>query len=175
MKNLMKFAALGAALAVSAMSAHATSISGSISVFGAATTDGTTEVTFTNPATATLGTGSLALANGDLINMLSPLTAASVGNLFTTASGPDAISFLLSSLTLTPIAGGQMEVTGSGLLSEAGFTNTAAGFELTTASNGNSTFTLDATVAPEPSSLMLLGTGLSGMAGMFFRRRRSIA
>jgi hypothetical protein len=165
--------AVAGALAITP-AAKATSITGAISISGLSTTDGSTEVTFTNPATANFGTGSLGAAAGDSLTFLTPLTAASVGNLFTTTGGTGtAISFLLDGLSFTPEAGGQVQVNGYGVLSEAGFTNTNGSFQLNTANNGISSFTLDASVAPEPSSLFLLGTGLLGLAFVAFRKTKS--
>lgn len=178
MKQFGKFAAFALTLAL-ASSAHAASITGGISIFGGASVNSSqTQITFSNPGTASLGTGTLALADGDSINMLTPLTASSTGSLFTTSLGVDAISFTIGSLSFTSEPNGQVQVNGSGTLSEAGFSDTAATFQLNTAANnGQSSFTLDSTVAPtpEPSSLILLGSGLVSGAGMLLRRRRSIA
>jgi hypothetical protein len=52
-----------------------------------------------------------------------------------------------------------------------GTTTTAYDFNgTTTKSIDGETFTLDGDVVPEPSSLLLLGSGLLGLAGMLRRK-----
>jgi hypothetical protein len=74
----------------------------------------------------------------------------------------------------------ELSVSGLGSFSEVDggvtLTPSAGTFDITTTSSGTTTVTLDSTtVSPEPSSLMLLGTGLLGGAGMLMRRRRLTA
>jgi len=168
--------AMATALAITP-AAMADSISGAINVAGLATTDGSTFVDFNNasvpPPTAEFGSGTLAAAAGDTLQFLTPLTATSVGELFSTTGGTGTpISFLLEGLSFTPEANSQVQVNGYGILSENGYSDTFGSFQLNTADNGFSSFTLDASVTPEPSSLVLLGTGLLGLAFVAFRKAK---
>jgi hypothetical protein len=68
-----------------------------------------------------------------------------------------------------------LNLSGTGELSETGYDNTAATFSLTSTTTGTTSFTVDATVpsaVPEPSSLLLIGTGLLGLAFALFRKNR---
>ena len=187
MKNLIKFAALGAALAVSSLSAHATLISGSLGFSGTDTFNGTTSTTFNGgPYTVTSVSGTFQSGlNGSFLNdtvtLPSSVTWASAAGvqLFRTpsAGSPDA-TFTISTITFDQIVAGFQIVTGTGIFAETGYDPTVGTFNLSSSISGQSTefeFTSTAAPTPEPSSLMLLGTGLTGAAGMFFRRRRSIA
>jgi hypothetical protein len=152
-------------------------VTGSISLAGSDTTNGTSEITFTFALPLYGGTSgsTLALANGESINMVTPnLSASSVGsNLFITTSGSTSLSFLISSVTLTPESGGNLQISGLGTLTEAGYNPTPGSFDVNTAGDGNVSFSADATVTPEPSSLLLLGTGLLGLAFVAFRKAKS--
>ena len=49
-----------------------------------------------------------------------------------------------------------------------------AGYQSTQILNGNYSGEADASVTPEPTSLLLFGTGLAGVASRIMRRRRSL-
>ena len=198
MKNFGKLALLGVALAVTASSASATEIkftttgdfisdSSNSITFGNILTNSTT-ITFTGStedvtspsgvslgqlAFSSTGSGFGGSAAFDLtINQTLPsagsgdLAATLVGTIFVSTLPSQTDGKLDFSQTSIVIGTGPGAVTYN-LLQPVG------GYTMVTPDNNPGYDTLQANVvaAPEPNSLMLLGTGLLGAAGMLFRRR----
>lgn len=155
-----------------ATKAYSDPISGSIAVAGL------NDVAF-NPTSVSFTSGGFSIAQG---------TGGSLGNIFgavtlngfSFANAAGTVLFTASSLTGSvasfsiqgiqeSIVNGILTISGYGILTESGYDPTMAGFSLT-ASTGRSSSALEITaaVAAEPTSLLLLGTGLLGMALIVF-------
>jgi hypothetical protein len=162
--------ALAAALAITQSASATPMASGSIAVIGFSDQWTATGVSFPLPNGLVLGTGGT-------LNGISGL--ASVGGFnFATSNGVQVFDVNAGQVTftisgpVTVVADNStfLNLIGWGWLDETGYAPTWSSFSLTSTQQGQATDFDIAATTPEPSSLLLLGTGLLGLAFIAFRK-----
>lgn len=167
--------ALATALAIT-QKASADPITGTLYVYG---TDSFTATSLTVNPVAAIGTstiigeqsptGDFAPLAGDSVT-LENLSTAAIGD--TMLSGPDGLAFILDSYSIVSASNTFWNIVGTGTFDLNGYAPTLYSFSFTTTGGKTASFNAAATT-PEPSTLLLLGTGFLGLALIIFRRAKS--
>jgi hypothetical protein len=173
--------ALATVLAITPCAKADPIITGSIGVGGSSDTWTSSSITFDN----TLGdakvvdsgstTGSLtAVINDDVTFDTNPLKFATADGTEMFSTG-DGVTLTIVSITKDFDSSLGLLLNGTGWLTQDGHTTTLVDWSLSSTKTGDSTtFGVDASTGnvPEPSSLLLLGTGLLGLAIVLYRKVR---
>jgi hypothetical protein len=172
-KYSLALLALAAAIAI-VPGASATTITGTLNVSGAALSS-PTELDIDNPANIlSNSSGFFAGMGGDTISFNNPVSAWTAGEIYFRSVPGDFQYVIESGTAVYDPSDENWTILGSGYMEIIGEPSTATAYSIDLTSNdlGQVSFSLTA-VTPEPSSLLLLGTGLLGLAFVAFRKAKS--